>query len=393
MKDHELLNKLSSITAFGDSITLLTMMVIIERSGFGILNAAYGTVIKGVGIFAGAILSVFVINKFRSGTIFLSTQLISALFSLVVILNVSSKNISLTLLYTSIFVITALQQVFNNTREAYSKKISEEDNHPHFQSQSSFFKGMFGAQTVGPMIAFILIKATGIIFPLSVDLITFIVAAAISFYLKRNIHLHSPENFKSSIEYILRDSSRQTILVLRSIGFWIGIGLINYLQFPLIESNYHLSVIDMAWVFSIQGLGGYIGNEAIKKIRKERDTKEWVICLVGHFLLVLGGFLFLILNDFKFALFAMLFSSIGAGINMVASQSLRKQIISQKFFAQFVSIELILGRSSFWLISSVAKVSIESGVNYKIWYFVGLTFVFFVGLVHLRFKDMKVVVR
>jgi hypothetical protein len=374
---------MSSITTAGDYISLIAIMVVIEKSGFGTLNAAYGSVIKHFGIFTSAILSNYVFKFFKSKTILIGTQLLSALFSLNVIYSVKNNSATLWTLYLSIFSITVLQQLFSNTRDYISKNITEQSKQSHFHNQSSILSGLFGAQTIGPLLAFILVRNFPLYIPLGIDFLTFLIAAFIGLLLTHNQSIHSNENYLSTFNYIFKNRERCTLYLLRSVGFWFGIGLVNFLIFLIISNRFNLSVVDISIVFITQGAGAFFGNLGLKKFRNIFPSENWKICFIGHFFLGIGCLLFFMSNSFKIALIPLFFSAIGSGINMVASQTIRREVVDQNYFAHFIAAELIIGRLSNWGISSLAKISIEGGVSYEIWYFSGVGIILLTGFLHV----------
>jgi hypothetical protein len=378
---------MSAITTVGDYISLIAIMVVIEKSGFGTLNAAYGSVIKHIGIFSAAILGNYIFKYFKSKTILIGTQLISALFSLLVIIDVKNNSTSLSKLYFCIFSITILQQVFSNTRDYLSKDLTEQSKHSHFSSQSSILSGLFGAQTIGPLLAFVLIKNLPLYIPLGVDLMTFLIAAIMGFLISHSEIISSNENYLSTFKYIFGNRERSTIYLLRSVGFWFGIGLVNFLIFLIISNRFNLSVIDISFVFIIQGAGAFAGNLGLRKFRDRFALENWKICFFGHVLLGLGCILFFMSSSFIVALGPLFFSAIGSGINMVASQTIRREIVDQNYFSHFIAAELILGRLSNWSISSLAKLSIEHGTRYELWYFAGIGIILFTGALHFLLKN------
>ena len=387
MRDHKIINIISSITTIGDFITLITIMVVIEKSGFGILNAAYGSVIKHLGVFFAALISNFVFKTFKSKTIFILTQVISAIFSLIVIISVKNNSISLWILYSCIFFITLFQQVFSTARDSFSKIITEDTKQSHFKNQSSILVGLFGAQTLGPLIAFILIKNLPLYIPLGIDFLTFIIAAGMATFIFHNRLISSHENYISTIKYIFNSRERSFLYLLRSVGFWFGIGLVNFLIFLIISHKFNLTVVDISFVFIIQGAGAFLGNVFLRKFKDRLILENWKICLFGHLLLGLGCFFFLISHTFLEALVPLFISAIGAGINLVSSQTIRREIITQNFFNHFIAAELILGRFSNWVISSIAMLSIENGAKYEVWYLIGVGIIIITGFLHYFLKD------
>lgn len=320
------------------------------------------------------------------------SQLVSGIALLILIFGFHFKSISLTTIFVLFFIQSLFKQLFEGARETHSKFQGENANQLSLQSQ--ILSGLYNAQFVGPILSYLLIKSLPIEIPLTLDCLSFFLAAFIASKLTHSPPIQKGEatHVFAPFFYLNKFPKLRDITLLRSIGFWLGNGLFNYLMFAVVTEHFKLDIINSTWIYSFLGLGGVfatllIHNSKTKEKRFLGRFEEWKLAFIGQFSMGLTFLGFVSIPSFYWALFLVFIFGICMGINAISTQALRRIFSTQKQFPEIVGIEVLVGRSVDVLISSGAQANLISNPsNYRYWAFAAALIFMINASLHFRFK-------
>ncbi len=225
---------------------------------------------------------------------------------------------------------------------------------------------------------------------MTLDLATFLLAGILILKIQKQNIANSRANIFNPLKYVWRFPKLRDILLLRSIGFWFGAGLFNYLLFSVVTDRFHLDIVNSAWIYSALGLGATIGIYVIRNPKSGKLTfvgqqSPESLAFAANILMGCSVFLFFNVSSFISSLSVVFFHGIGLAINASSTQAIRRREASPQQFSEIVGLEVIIGRSVDVSISAIAMFTISrSELTYGNWLVVSAISSFLVGLIYFR---------
>jgi len=227
--------------------------------------------------------------------------------------------------------------------------------------------------------------------PVALDALSFLVAGVMATAVeKRRVQMEAIHVLRP-LKYIWSRPLLRDIFLLRSVGFWFSIGLFNYLLFSVVSEHYGLTLVYSAWVYSLMGLGAAISATWLRSPDGFKKTRfaglnEGVMAMVAQIAFAITILAFIRLPSFSVALVVLVGTGLVMGLNAVATQTIRRKLCAADEFPEVVGLELVVGRLSDGLVSSIAGLSIAAGiVGYQGWLVVAAVVLFGSAAMHSRF--------
>lgn len=331
---------------------------------------------KSLGMVVAGLIIPSLHNHYTTRKLFVVTQVLS--FALMCLLLVAlNSDLQGSWFFIGItFFQTLFKQVFDSAREYASKKIGTLTTHRSIQAQ--LLQGFYGAQFIGPILSFILIRYYGTKIPIFLDACSFAVASILSFWLPNEVIRTKTHSILNPLKYLFVSNSLRNIFFLRTIGYWLPVGIFNYLVFSIVQDHYNLTVENSAWVYTAIGFGSLIASVILK-----RENWKWIsIHKIDDQFVAFGALLilavtrigFINLPSFSMAMAILVIGGICNGLNATATQSLRRKFTTNTQFPEIVGLELIVGRFVDWAVSALCMTLMLNKVvsyNQAIWFSVG----------------------
>lgn len=338
------LSLITFITSIGDFISLFAIIQFLSDRTQNVLIASAAIPAKSVGILIAGLIIPSVCNRWDSRRILVGTQFISFLLMVAVyyFVNLNSDHSWIFLLLVCLQMV--MKQTFDAVRETLSKKIGTIKTHRGLQAQ--LLQGLYGAQFIGPVASYFLVINLGVKIPLLIDATTFLLAAILSIFLPAERIINQRLSIIKPLTYLKTNNPLMRIFVIRTLGTWIPIGIFNYAIFSVVEKHYNLGLVNSAWVYTAIGFGSLLATTALQNRNWNwlREMDDQKILFFGFFSLALTRIGFLELKSFFIAFLLLVGGGVCNGLNMTASQSLRRKLTSDSEFAEVVSLELIIAK-------------------------------------------------
>lgn len=345
--ENRLLAHLASITFLGDFISIFAIILILENFGIAPEYNGLNFIYQALAYSLSAMTFPFLSSRLNTKLILIISQILSSLTSIFVLISYLNNSIQLATFLLCTFTVTFCYQSFDSAKNQHSKLIGSSNEH-HQKNEVQLLKYYFGAQTIGPLISLFLISKFPLWVPLVIDSITFIACAILALKLQLLSPIKTASIFKP-FKYIWRLKNVRDITLLRSIGFWYGAGIFDYLMVPFLHHKYGPGVSYLAWIFSSLGFGGVVG---ISLVRHPIEEKRWLLGRYPLWKLAIGAnigmaltmMLFWLPDSFVICSLISIVHGIFMGILAGASQIIRKQVTTNEQFPEIVSMEIMLGR-------------------------------------------------
>jgi hypothetical protein len=176
-----------------------------------------------------------------------------------------------------------------------------------------------------------------------------------------------------------------TIFTLRSLGFWIGGGIFNFIVFSIITERYAIDPINAAWVYSSVGFGATISSSYLRsKIAYSKIHLESIISFLGHAGIALSSIGFYFLQSYLAALILMVVYGAFMSLNAIGSQAIRRRIVPAEKFSEIVWLESFVSKFTEIIVSlTVMAVLIQINHNISFWLFVSAISTFLIGYTYI----------
>ena len=311
------------------------------------------------------------------------SQLISALISLIILVLYVSSNLGLTGFSLLILANSVFSNIFSLSREIHSKHISTLAN--NIQVQSTTLAGFYKAQFLGPVISMFLITILPLWIPLLFDILSFFLSAFIVSRANLTSFNCGRSNPLRPLLYLHKNKSILTIFTLRSLGFWIGGGIFNFIVFSIITERYAIDPINSAWVYSAVGFGATISTFYLRsKISFSKIHLESFISFIGHAGIALSSIGFYYLHNYFTALLLMVIYGVFMSLNAIGSQAIRRRLIPIENFSEVVWLESFVSKFTELVVSLVVMtVLIRVNHNIEFWLFISAISTFLVGYIYI----------
>lgn len=391
MSDIRRLNKIDLITTTGDFISLFAIMTITAKQRSITEAAVVATVFKYISMVIGTTLAPYFIKKYPVKIVLSSAQFFSALLSLIVIAFSQVEPIRIDFIKMVFLLISTLQVIYANARDSFYKFATENERGSHRETATSFFKSIYNAQFFGPMIAFFLLQIFPVTLVLALDFLSFFSTFLMILQLRFNpIVGNKTVNFKSTWSHINAHIEMRDLFLLRSIVFWLGIAIINVEITNYMGKSFNWDGTWAALIWSTQGGGSLFGVWITKtKWFGKKKLPAWKISTIGLIVLSLGIILLTLSKTEFLALGSIFFATIGAGLNAPASQQIRAEIVTKEFFAQVVSMELLVGRIVGATSGSMAGIWLAPYFSINQWLLIGALIISIGAAGNFRLRNIR----
>ena len=363
-------------------------MELVYRTTGRVELAAATVTAKSGAILVGALIFPSLTNRFSIRQMIVIPQAICGLLMLSVVLFIpwlSSEHIPL--LMGLLFLQSLLKQIFENARETFSKNLRSDGTHRTFQAE--LLHGFYKAQFVGPIISLLLIHYLPIQIPLSLDVFSFFVTAAMATRLVDDRTKIERRNFLAPLKYLSKTPGLLRIFLLRGVGYWIPVGIFNYTLFGIVKEHYGLELVNSAWIYAVIGFGSLLATRSLKNI--ETNEKTWIgrlpngsLALVALAILGVTRVAFLKLPTFGLAMLAIGVGGVCNGINATATQAIRSRLTTKTQFPEVVSLEQIVARGVDVAVQTLCLLLISAGfLTYSTAIWVSAGGLILLGLLHV----------
>lgn len=389
-KDNYILSLMTLITSFGDFLTFFAILSIINMKGFSAEFAGISVIIRAIGVAIGAITTPLLLKKNITKKVLLFSQFSALIISILLCVVVIFDFTPLILLYGITAAQSLLKQIFDITREKHSHSIGSNDSHMSLQSQIA--TNFYFAQVLGPITAYFLIKSFPIKLPLILDAASFLLTAKLCLNLSDGEKSKSSHLF-SSVSVILKNTPLKRLFLLRSIGFWIGCSVFNFILFSIVSEKFKLDLISSAWIYSSLGLGAALAGFTVRNFKSGELTSfgnlnKIHLIILGHTIYAISVLIFPSVSQFYIAVLFFIFGGFGMGLNAISSQALRRDLTPKENFASVVGLESIVARMvdiSVGLVVAGVSLNGMHWTNGLIYFACSVTLMN--GLLHLNIKN------
>ena len=388
-KENQLLSKLSFITTLGDFLSMFALMQLLYNLTGRVELAALAVTVKSFAYVLSSLVFPSLTNHFNLKTLIVGTQVICSLVMAFICYFAPgwAEQDSMWLLVL-LAVQALLKRIFENSRESYSKNLRTETTHRSFQAE--LLHGFYKAQFLGPIISLGLIYYLPIQIPLFIDSLTFLLAAGLALSLKQKESREIRKHLLKPLKYLHKTPGLLSIFLLRSVAYWIPVGIFNYMLFGIVKEHYGLKLVQSAWVYAAIGMGSLMASYLLKDSKTKKLT--WLgklpngpLAAGALIVLALTRVAFLSLPSFAIAMGVLVISGVCNGLNATATQALRSRLCTKAQFPEVVALEQIVGRTTDFLIQSFCLWAIASNLldfTDGVWISAGLLII--VALLHLK---------
>ena len=339
-----MLSGITFVTTFGDFLTYFSVVTLIYQIHQNAIAAAFGGV--GIGSAAAVVAGVLVplLFRFRSTkSLILISQILSALMvvTLLVLLHYA-RNVAWPFLLV-LFLQTFFSKLFESARESHSHGLSDE-NTDHLSVQALLLGGLYRAQFLGPITAFLLIKVFPIEFPVFFDLATFCVAIAIASRLKARIQFDTKVSAFSSFLHLQSNLALRKLFVLRTFGFWIPASLFNIVIYENVVARFGVGVEYSGVVYALLGFGALIGTLLSTQIVSATgySVPENILAGLSQLGFAATAGLMFFAERILWGSVCYLLYGIFMGLNAVSTQAMRRHLCGKSQMPELIGMESIV---------------------------------------------------
>lgn len=365
MNENKVLKWMTLITSAGDYFTLFAIIQITQNLFQNTWLSAYNVAIQAAAISIAGIITPNVLYLIKPRPLFFITQFGSALAILVLYLSLQFNYVSSPIpLFVTLFVVTFFWHIFSAARETLSKGITKCENE-HQNMQSELLSGFYSAQFIGPLAAVVMVVIFGPRIPLLFDMVSFIFCGFCAFFIKSHVSYDEKMHILRPFKYLGKKVSLLKILLMRTMGFWVPIGIYNYIIFKLAEKAFQdllpkqNTILATAFIYSLIGLGALVGNLIIRNnfVGLKKLSNNY-IAYIANILMGFSLLMFTIISGAKELLVINFLLAVGLGMNALSTQTIRRMLASNSEFGEIVALEVIIGRGIEWLSATVVAVLI-----------------------------------
>jgi len=388
-KENQLLSRLSFITSLGDFLSMFALMQLLYNITGKVELAALAVTVKSLAYVVASLMFPSLTNRWNLKQLIVSTQVICALIMAFICYFAMDWAANDSYWLLGLLAVQALlKRVFENARESYSKNLRSETTHRSFQAE--LLHGFYKAQFLGPVLSLGLIYYLPIQVPLFIDSLTFLLAAIMALSLRQKEGFEERKHLLRPLTYLSKTPGLLAIFLLRSVAYWIPVGIFNYMLFGIVKNHYGLKLVQSAWVYAAIGMGSLMASYLLKDSKTQKRT--WLgkmpngpLAAGALLVLALTRVAFLSLPSYTIAMGVLVISGICNGLNATATQAIRSRLCTKNQFPEVVALEQIIGRSTDFLVQAFCLWAIANQVlSFRggIWLSAGLLVV--VALLHFK---------
>jgi hypothetical protein len=355
--DVKILGAITFVTTFGDFLTYFSVVTLIYQIHQSAIAAAFGGVGIGSAAAVAAGLLVPVLFRFRSTkSLVLISQILSALMVMALLLLLQySRHVAWPFLLV-LFLQTFFSKLYESARESHSHGLSNEKT-DHLGVQALLLEGLYKAQFLGPITAFVLIKVFPIEVPVFLDLATFGLAILFATRLRSNFKFERTGSAFRSLGYLKKNLELRRLFFLRTVGFWIPATLFNVVIYENVVARYGVGVEFSGVVYALLGFGALVGTLLSRRLvlpNGERFSENFVagIAQLG-FALTIGLIFFS--KSILWGSFCYLLYGCFMGLNAVSTQAMRRKLCGKTQMPELIGMESIVSFGVQFLLSMVVS--------------------------------------
>lgn len=337
------LSFLNFITNFGDWISYFGFMYFFYESTKSIMTASSVITIKaGAILFANAVYP-YISNHIKIKNLIYIPQLICAIVGIAIVIKVNEiNNENIAVVFVLLILQSCFREIFSISRDTYSKYLRENTSHLNLQAQ--LMSSLFASQFLGPLFVIFTIKHLSVRQFILLDVLTFVIATVIGFYLKPFHAVFEKRNLFAPIKYIKNNFSLMIVFFLRSFAFTFTTGVSNFAGAGLVQTKFGFHIVNSAWTYLSNGLGGYVSTVLLRgKLNKITKLNLGFFAFLGFAVIGIVRILYSTVDSYYLVVAVYVLSGIGMGIHAISSQTLRSLLTDNKQFPEVCALENVFG--------------------------------------------------
>jgi hypothetical protein len=372
--DSKRLQTITFISSLGDFLTYFAVIKVVYEIHGNALNAAFGGIGLGsAACVAAGLLNPFLKRKINTKHLILSAHALSLLCVLVLLALVTNNYLSQVWpFYFILFSQTFFAKVYESSREAHTHGLNEGDSHRAIQV--ILLEGLFRAQFLGPVAAFVFLKYFTPVLPVALNVVGATLAVLLSCKLSLGLTLDSKLSVFRAFSHLKNDAQILILFLMRTLGFWVPASIFNMIIYESAVSRYRVGVEYAGVIYSVLGLGALLGalfvgrnfgfvSTYLRSMASQHLAASAQLGFAGVIILM-----FLSKNILWGALCYLLYG-VCMGINAISTQALRREYCQKNQLPEIMGLELI--------VAFVVQFFVSYGVSQ---YLSSLSNVFFVSL-------------
>lgn len=391
--ENSILSKITFVTSVGDFVSLFAIMKLVHQASGKVSLSAYLVAIRSLSVAVGGLAFPTLVRFMGPKKLIVGTQLISCLILAGIAVSVSHLSNDLILyFYLATFLLSFLKQIFESARETHSKIISEGAQVSHRVVQAQLLHGLYSAQVIGPIVSFLIVRSLPISVPIFIDSVSFLLAGLVAMSLSASPQvLQEKISVIRPLRYLREFPALRKIFLLRSIGYWVPVGIFNYALFGVVTDHYGLALENSAWVYAAIGLGSVVASTLLKSAMPYfSSTSDGVLAFAALMGLGLTRLGFVYLPSFAVAMVVLAIGGVFNGLNAIATQSLRRKLSTTSQFPEIVGLELVVGKTADFLVQSFVLSVVASGaLGFQGFVLVSAISLFVLSALHLD-RDLRI---
>lgn len=392
MKLNNKIRNIIFVTNFGDFLTLFTIMSLVYSKTNSVATAAIAVPMECIAHVLGGILTPRLVTDKSARSMMLKTQIISALFSAILISTLLFDAKLVLFYFIAHFSLKVLSILFSSACEVESKKLGTPEEQTVLQGQ--LFKGFFAAQMVGPLVSLFLLKFFPIYVPLLLDFSTFVVAAIVASSIKKDSDetkdgASEPSHIFKPFSYFPKYPNLQKFFWLR-ISNAFPTGIFNILMVILVQKALNLQLIDTAIFYSAAGIMAYISSTFLANhqsfLHKFPKKNVLLISYIGQ---AFGYSLF----GFKSFFISLIGIAVAGAFNAASrtiSQGIRREISTNEQLPEIVGLEFVIAKTLEWICGISTAFFIGKGLlSHQFTLFIACFLQLSLGIMFFKTKYLK----
>jgi MFS family permease len=353
-KENAKLGTMSLVTSIGDWLTYFALMKLAYETSGSLLVASLSMSMKSFAIAFGAWILPATAARFGTKMLMIIAQFTSGiiLLGLGVILR-EGWNVSVAAIYVFSFLLMVLKQLFDTAREVHSKSLFDADT-DNRGNQAELLRAIFLAQLLGPIFAFFLLSQFPVWVAVILDSASFLITTIVGLSLVSSFR---GKDFDGGLtttfnvfSYFVEKPKLRSIVLLRSVGFWIPNSFFNMMLFVVAVNVLGKGIESTAILYTVLGLGAAYTSHSLRDgwlgipSFRVNDTKNGKLALISQLGFAFSSLVLGFIDTTIGLLLLVLVTGLSMGVNAVATQSIRRILTTPKELPNVISFEIVLGQ-------------------------------------------------
>jgi hypothetical protein len=385
--ENRLMSRMTLITSFGDFVSIFATMKVIEELGFPPTTQAFIIVVNALALGVGGWALPMGIRRWDTRLVLVWAQFLSFAVSTFFAIGYFQNWLNLPLIYSMIFLLAILKQLFDGARETQSKGVAASTEQRSFVA--SLLGGHYLAQVCAPLIAFVLLRYFSPGVPLILDAVTFAVTSLMALRIHPIAKVQTKINVFRPLTYMWKLPLLRDLFFLRAVIMWISNGLFNYVMIAFIADHYHLDTVSSVFTYVTIGLGAFTASFLINRPQGKKFAERWgdpFCSATGQITMAAVVFTFGYLKLFWVGAALFVIHGFAMGTVAITSQHLRRTYTTSEQLPEIIGLEIMVGRLVNFTVGYTAKVLLEKlGMNMQWIVFFDAFVMLVAGLSFLRF--------